>query len=579
MTLIRKIEITNFRCIKKAVWVPNEGMNCLIGPGDSGKSTILDAIDLTLGARRQTTFTDADFNALDHTQGIDIQVTLGALSDELKDYDLYGLYHRGWSVERQELEDEPGPDLETVLTVRLQVAEDLEPLWTLVSDRAAAQGAMRDLAWAHRAANAPTRLGAYMAQHFAWGQRSVLNRLSKDRAKASSALAAAGRLARDSFKGKADDEVKTTLAIVSEVGTEIGVTVGDVQALLDVQGLSFTGGTIGVHDENGIPLKNLGLGSGRLLVAGMQRRAGGEGQVAIIDEVEHGLEPYRITRLLHCLGSKEGNPGPQVFMTTHSPVVLRELTADQLWVVRRTEGNDPSHLMYCPGSAAQSTLRACPDAFLSRSVLVCEGKTEIGLVRGVDLHRQSQGVTGINAHGVMWADGGGDNTFGRALVFRNLGYRVAILRDCDKQASEDDRKAAVDADVEIFEWSAGNATEDEIFACAPDGTIPSLLQIACDWRSEDAADANIRWASDSAFGIKECREAFKPEMRPILGKAAQRKAHSLYKDVEPAERIGREVVGPNLDACGSLGETIQSVFEWAESGSDLPEEADDGAAR
>jgi len=570
MTAIRRIEIVNFRCIGRLIWLPAAGMNCLIGPGDSGKSTILDAIDLTLGARRQTTFTDADFHAMDPAQSIDIQVTIGALSDELKDYDLYGLYHRGWSLDRNELEDEPGPDLETVLTVRLQVTEDLEPTWSLISERAAAQGASRDLAWAHRAANAPTRLGAYMAQHFAWGQRSVLNRLSKDRAKASAALASAGRLARDSFKGKADEEVKTTLSIVSEVGDEIGVDVGDVQALLDVQGLSFTGGTIAVHDEDGIPLRNLGLGSGRLLVAGMQRRAGGQGQLALIDEVEHGLEPYRITRLLHVLGSKEKDPAPQVFMTTHSPVVLRELSADQLWVLRRVDG-DPSHTAHCPGSEAQPTLRACSDAFLARSVLVCEGKTEIGLVRGVDLHRQSDGATGINSHGVLWADGNGDNTFTRALTFRALGYRVAILRDCDKEASADDRKAAIARDIEIFEWSAGNATEDELFACVPAAAMDLLLDIACAWRSEDTVDSNIRWASANAFGIKECREAFNDAMRPVLSKAAQKKQHSLFKDVEPAERIGREVVGPNIDACGALANVIKKVWAWAEAGSDLPE--------
>lgn len=32
--------------------VPAYGVNCLIGPGDSGKSTIFDAIDLCMGARR-----------------------------------------------------------------------------------------------------------------------------------------------------------------------------------------------------------------------------------------------------------------------------------------------------------------------------------------------------------------------------------------------------------------------------------------------------------------------------------------------------------------------------------------------
>lgn len=32
-----------------------------MGPGDSGKTTILDAIDLCLGARRNVSFSDTDF--------------------------------------------------------------------------------------------------------------------------------------------------------------------------------------------------------------------------------------------------------------------------------------------------------------------------------------------------------------------------------------------------------------------------------------------------------------------------------------------------------------------------------------
>ena len=50
MARIRKVEIENFRSIKKFQWFPSNGLNCLIGAGDSGKSTILDAIDWCLGA-------------------------------------------------------------------------------------------------------------------------------------------------------------------------------------------------------------------------------------------------------------------------------------------------------------------------------------------------------------------------------------------------------------------------------------------------------------------------------------------------------------------------------------------------
>ena len=49
MVRVCKVEIRNFRSIRLLTWQPSPGLNCLIGPGDSGKTTILDAIDLCLG--------------------------------------------------------------------------------------------------------------------------------------------------------------------------------------------------------------------------------------------------------------------------------------------------------------------------------------------------------------------------------------------------------------------------------------------------------------------------------------------------------------------------------------------------
>jgi DNA repair ATPase RecN len=56
MARIRKIEVSNFRCIKNLTWLPSSWLNCLVGLGDSGKSTLIDAIDLCLGARRSVQF-------------------------------------------------------------------------------------------------------------------------------------------------------------------------------------------------------------------------------------------------------------------------------------------------------------------------------------------------------------------------------------------------------------------------------------------------------------------------------------------------------------------------------------------
>ncbi|MGU0653659.1 ATP-dependent nuclease, partial [Pseudomonas aeruginosa] len=136
MTRVRHLEIRNFRSIQALDWTPSNGVNCLIGPGDSGKSSILDAIDLCLGARRSAPFGDTDFFGLDVTRTIVIAVTLGALPDELKNIDTYGEFLRGFDLGTGQLEDEPRAGLETVLTLKLEVASDHEPSWTRYSNRA-----------------------------------------------------------------------------------------------------------------------------------------------------------------------------------------------------------------------------------------------------------------------------------------------------------------------------------------------------------------------------------------------------------------------------------------------------------
>ena len=160
MAIIRKIEISNFRGIQKMVWCPSAGINCLIGMGDSGKSTVLDAIDLCLGARRNVQISDADFYGLDITSPISITLTLGALDDSMIALESFGPFLRGYHSATGIIEDEPSAGAEVVLSLNLTVTGDLEPSWTLISERASQQGLVKALAWRDRLAMAPTRIGA-----------------------------------------------------------------------------------------------------------------------------------------------------------------------------------------------------------------------------------------------------------------------------------------------------------------------------------------------------------------------------------------------------------------------------------
>lgn len=574
MARIRLVEIEHFRGIRAFTWQPAQGLNCLIGPGDSGKSTILNAIDLCLGARRNLNLTDADFHRLNVETPIQITVTLGDLEDSLKSLDAYGLYLRGFDATTGTIEDEPGNESETVLTIRLTVEGDLEPSWTLVSERAEAQGQSRNLRWADRVRLAPTRIGVMADYHLGWRRGSVLNRVSEERADASAALAKAAREARAAFGTEAEQQLCETLQIVADCARELGIGLdGDLKALLDAHSVSFSGGTIALHDEDGVPLRGLGTGSTRLLTAGLQRRASGQSPMILVDELEYGLEPHRIIRLLDSLGAKEANQPLQVFMTTHSPVAVRELSGDHLFVMRESAAEHQA-LPAGISDEVQGTIRLYPEAFLAHSVIVCEGASEVGLVRGLDQYRTENGLDAIAAQGVVLIDSRGgdpDRPFRRAKVFQELGYRVAVLRDDDKKPDIGVETAFIQAGGKVISWRDGRALEDELFLSLPAQAVSRLLDYAVELYGEALVDEHIRSITENAVDLNGVRADINSgelvtDTRSRLGQVARAKNNSWFKTVTQMAIVAHDIIGPDLVNSdeGFLALT-DDLFKWVSS--------------
>jgi putative ATP-dependent endonuclease of OLD family len=565
---IRFIDIRNFRCLKVFKWQPAPGVNCLIGAGDAGKSSVLDAIDYCLGSRRSIAFSDADFYGLDVKESISISITLGELDDGLKSLEAYGNYLRSFDAASGKIDDEPENGAETVLTLNLTVKGDLEPVWTLISERAEAQGQARYLTWSDRIRLCPTRIGAFAENDLAWRRGSVLTRLSDEKAETSGALAEAARQARIAFGDLAEKQLAGTLDMVANTARELGIDVGKrPKALLDAHSVSFSGGTIALHNDAGVPLHGLGTGSARLLVAGLQRKAAKQATVILVDEVEHGLEPHRLIRLLHSIGSKEAQPPLQAFLTTHSPVAVRELSAEQLTVLR--QGQD-CHSVINVGSKAdiQGTLRVSPEAFLASSVIVCEGASEVGLLRGVDQFRVLNGEISMAARGISPVDANGcDNIYKRANAFWSLGYRTTVLRDDDKQPSRLLEAVFIKRNGPIFKWRTDRALEDELFICLPDSAVLQLLEYAVALNGEDLVDAHITSASNGTFSLAACKEKVTTDIRTHLSKACTVKGASWFKSVGAMEHCGREIIGPALAASeAGFSAIIENIFGWIKDG-------------
>lgn len=554
MARIRRLKISNFRSIQALDWVPSPGINCLIGPGDSGKSTILDAIDLCLGARRSSSFGDMDFFALNVEVPITISVTLGDLPTSLMDIDLYGDFLRGFNPETGGVEDEPRVGIETVITLLLQVGADLEPSWTLFSERAELQQLERTLPWKERAAIAPARIGSFASSNLSWSRGSVLNRLTDERAELGAELARAARQARANFGNQAAAHLAQTLEVVQQTAQHLGVSVGAMPlALLDAHSVSIGEGAIALHSETGIPLRSLGTGSSRLLVAGLQRVAASAAPIALVDEVEYGLEPHRLMRFLDSLGAKDAAAPLQVFMTTHSPVALRELSGSQLFVAR--SGPERHSVMTAGGAnEVQSTLRTDPEAFLAKSIIVCEGASEVGFARGLDQWWVSLGATSFLALGGAYVNAGGgspDNSLIRGTALRNLGYRVLVFVDADKPSTAGLAEAFLAAGGQILTWRPGLTLEDEIFRHLSDQALDALLAKAEAIVGAELMNEHIQTRSQGRVTLNDIQgerlvDGYSPAKRELLGTASRIRNSGWFKSLTIYQEVARDIVGPSL---------------------------------
>lgn len=491
---IRHLKIENFRGISSLDWTLGHSFCCLIGAGDAGKSSVLDAVEAALSSR-WFTFTEPDFLACDTAQTIVVEVTVGELSKALKSDERFGLFIRGWTVAGA-LRDEPEADDEPVLTVRLTVDATMEPVWELVCDRTSDT---RTLSNRDRALFGLVRLAGEDARHLGWGQGSVLSRLTGDAKEASSRLAEAYRTARASAKL---DEIKplTDAATLAEgFAKGLGAYVqGSYEPGLELGRSGLSSGSIALHDA-GVPLRLAGLGTRRLATLAIQKSAISEGAIVLVDEIEHGLEPHRIIGAISQLKADQAKaiidakPVGQVLMTTHSDVALGEVDATSLRVVQvsRTTRQVLIRQPAVP-DPIRALLRHTPRALFARRILVCEGNTELGLLLGLreNWPPRHEGRP-IEQVGSAIADGNGAEACSIALALAALGYQVALYRDSDVPLQIGEQIALSTAGVAVIEYGGLLNTEQAIFQNATDEFVQILLTHARQELGNDAVDNNL----------------------------------------------------------------------------------------
>jgi putative ATP-dependent endonuclease of OLD family len=191
----------------------------------------------------------------------------------------------------------------------------------------------------------------------------------------------------------------------------------------------------------------------------------------------------------------------QVFVTTHSPSALQHLDPSDLVMVRSEGGETVARSLGDPVTL-KPVIKASPEAFLARRVVMGEGKTEYGLLLGLfgawDTELEAADGVPTAALGVVGVEGsGGTGSAGRAKELLDAGYEVVLVLDSDDQAANALVPDVESAGGKVVQWTGGVCTERAI----------------CDQLSAEGLTAFIDTAVEAADDPETSRVSFADQLK------------------------------------------------------------------
>lgn len=462
---IRSLNIRRYRGIENFTWRPGPGVNCLIGPGDSHKSTVLAAISLLLAPYPLGPCSEFDYFQRRIADGFEIEAYIGNLDLQLLGTEQRVPHLFGWQnnapVPLPEGEAEPvlrcqvrgNQDLELVYELPIQGADPMPPFSSglrrklMLARLAGEERATRDL-----------RLGV----------GSLLDRHLKTRdmrASVHQTIAAATN------ELEVPAPAAAALTLIRETFRTAGLPTDIHLGLVPTQGVGLVGMVALVSGANvgeAIPLANAGTGTKQLALLSLSAALAGIAPILVIDEPERGLEPYRQRKVAKRLIELAG-PSGQVFLTTHAPSILEALPPDAIWRMRSN-----AEPLRFDGDALGKLLHTDPEAFFAPFPILCEGATEVGLLEALLpalINRD------LDAIGVRLVDGGGQPKV-LDIADRFIAAAIACAAFLDNEDVHRGRRRNINQECTCLIWDGAINIEDAVCKWLPRNALFDLLQDA-----------------------------------------------------------------------------------------------------
>jgi putative ATP-dependent endonuclease of OLD family len=460
---IYSLAIERFRGITSLRWKPSRGVNVILGGGDVGKTTILEAIALLFSPVNSTTLSDPDYHDRDIETGFYIEAVLSLAVGAGMSSQMKHSWPWEWTGEEAAvpaIKDDGRVAGEAVYRVRVRGTEGLELAYEIVQP----DGSADSFPVALRRAIGLVRLSGddRNDRDLRLVQGSALDRLLSDKGLRSRM---ASELAKSDVRNELTTEAQTGLKNLDmafqreslPAGLDLAITGGQGASIASMIGL--TADRFGTQ----LPLASWGAGTRRLSALAIAELNQGDAPITLVDEVERGLEPYRQRRLI----AKLQTGSSQVFLTTHSPAAISSAATSSIWYVDHT-----GHIGPLDATKIAKHRKTDPEAFLSRLSIVAEGATELGFTTAI-LERAFGSV--LEQHGVHVSDGGGhEATLGILEALAAGGLRFGGFADDEGKHPTRWAKLHTKLGALLFRWPS-LCIEENIIALVPDDKLEAFI--------------------------------------------------------------------------------------------------------
>lgn len=450
--IIYRLTIRGFRGIQNLQWHPQPGMNIILGGGDAGKTTLLDAISLLLSPTNPTTLSDAEYHRRDLNSGFSIEAVMHLPADTLVNQQTKPSWPWEWNgiaPAVPAIGDGSAPGA-PVYILRVRGTPDLELIYEIVQP----SGDSDHLSVGLRRAIGQVRLSGddRNDRDLRLVQGSALDRLLSDKTLRSKL---GSKLAKNDIKDSLDDEARRTLAALDAAFTLSNLPDKLDLSITGAQGISITAliGLTAQRDGVQLPVASWGAGTRRLAALAIAEYDQDACPITLVDEAERGLEPYRQRQLIAKLQSSPS----QIFLTTHSTAVVSAATSAEMWYLDST-GN----IGRLDRRKIGLHQKQQPETFLSRLAIVAEGAAEVGFVRA--LLEKALGAP-VEDYGIYVSDGGGhESALGLLQTLSDAGLSFGGFIDDEGKHSGTLDKLTKRLGPLLFKWGSGCLEENVLNA-------------------------------------------------------------------------------------------------------------------